>query len=325
MKFFVTGATGFIGVHLCRALCDAGHGVTALVRSPEKARSLPAEVEPYPGDLSVFRRPDASLPRADVVVHLAGVVAADTPAQYDEINHLAVRDLLACLARQAWTPRRLLFASSLAAAGPSARSEPHREDDPLAPIDDYGRAKARAEAAVAQAPFPTTSFRPCIVLGPDDPATLTLFRGAQSGVGMRVAGEPQALSFVDVRDVVSALLCMAEDRRDGHRTYYVSHPQPIDVQRLWEGLSRALGRPVRVAPIPRPALYAAMRAATLASRLLRFGNQLDAKQYAQMTAPAFLCSSAALEADLGWTARHGLDECLAHAVAGYRRSGRLRG
>ena len=76
----------------------------------------------------------------------------------------------------------------------------------------------RAEIAVAAAPYSTTIFRPCIVLGPDDPATLTLFRAAQSGIGMRVVGEPQRLSFVDVRDVVSAIICMAEDTRNSDFT-----------------------------------------------------------------------------------------------------------
>ncbi len=324
MRFFVTGATGFIGHHLCRALRDSGHDVTALVRSPKKAKALPDAVSLHAGDLSLFRKTDTVLPEADVVVHLAGVVTADSPEQYEAINFEAVEDLLACLERQSWSPRRLLFASSLAAAGPSSRTQPWTEADPVAPIEPYGGAKARAEKIVAAAPFPTTSFRPCVVFGPDDPATLTLFRAAQSGVGIRVAGQPQRISFVDVRDVVSAIICMAEDERDGHFTYYVSHPDAIDMHDLWRDLSSAVGKKVRVVPVPRPVLYAAMRAATLASRVFGFTNQLDAKQYAQMAAPAFLCSSAALQRDLDWQPQHQLAGSLAHAAAGYRRSGLLR-
>jgi len=325
MRFFITGATGFIGHHLCNALCEAGHQVTALVRSPGKAGLLPESVKIHAGDLSIFQQSDTVLGEADVVVHLAGVVTADSPARYNEVNHQAVKDLLACLARQSWKPRRLLFASSLAAAGPSSRTEPWIETDRLAPIDAYGEAKMRAETAVAGSPFPTTIFRPCIVLGPDDPATLTLFRAAQSGVGMRVAGESQRLSFVDVRDVVSAIICMAEDTRDGHFTYYIAHPDPIDVRALWRDVGRAVGRKVRVVPLPKAILYGAMRAATLASRAFGFDNQLDAKQYAQMVAPAFLCSSAALRRDLGWTPRHELEDACDHAAKGYRASGQLQG
>ena len=39
MRIFVTGATGFIGAHLCRALVGGGHQIVALVRDPKKAAS----------------------------------------------------------------------------------------------------------------------------------------------------------------------------------------------------------------------------------------------------------------------------------------------
>src|SRR5262245_57979690 len=139
MRVFVTGATGFIGAHLCRALVAGGHQVVALVRDPKKAAAeLPATgVEALAGDLSVFDRADLVLPACDVVIHLAGVVAADTLDQYQAINHEAVRSLVRALGRQAWRPRRFLFASSLAAVGPSASRAPRTERDPAEPIEPY--------------------------------------------------------------------------------------------------------------------------------------------------------------------------------------------
>ena len=52
-------------------------------------------------------------------------------------------------------------------------------------------------------------------------------------------------------------------------------------------------------------------------------NPLDAKMVAQMRAPAFVCTSAALTADLGWQAQVGLDETLERTLAGYRERGWL--
>jgi nucleoside-diphosphate-sugar epimerase len=176
----------------------------------------------------------------------------------------------------------------------------------------------------AAAPYSSTIFHPCLVLGPDDPATLTLFRAAQSGIGMRVAGEPQRLSFVDVRDVVSTIICMAEDTRTGVFTYFVAHPDPIDVRSLWRHLEEALGRKVRVIPLHKAILYGAMRVATLASGLIGFDNQLDVKQYTQMVSPAFLCSSAALRRDLGWIPLHEAGDACRNAARGYRASRLLR-
>jgi hypothetical protein len=93
---------------------------------------------------------------------------------------------------------------------------------------------------------------------------------------------------------------------------------------LWRELGSAVGRPVRVVPIPRPMLYAVMLASTGSSKLFRFRNQLDKKQFDQMVAPAFLCSGKKLETELGWNPRHGLAAALQHAAAGYREAGWLK-
>ncbi len=324
MRILVTGGTGFIGHHLCRRLVERGDDVIALVRSPRKAATLPAGVKTLQGDLSLFADPATELPPCDVVIHLAAVVAADTLGEYEAINFEAVKNLLACVARQSWKPARLLFASSLAASGPCPAGTALTEGDPLRPIDPYGDAKARAEALMRSAPFPVTTFRPPIVLGPGDEQSLTLYRTARSGFGFRVAGAPQELSFVDVRDIVEAIVLMADDRRAGSFCYFTSHPARTDVRELWKELGRAVGRAVSVVPIPRSILFAAMKVATAFSGLFRFKNQLDAKQYAQMVAPAFVCTSEALRTDLGWSPRYSLAESLENAAEGYRAMGALK-
>src|SRR5215475_11434302 len=105
MQVLLTGATGFIGGHLCRRLVAAGHSVLALVRDPKKATSLPAGVEKLEGDLSLFERPDLELPSSEIVIHMAAVVTAKRPEQYQAVNFHAVKSLVDCLARQKWRPR----------------------------------------------------------------------------------------------------------------------------------------------------------------------------------------------------------------------------
>lgn len=301
MKFLITGATGFIGRHLCRRLVDDGHTVVALLRTPGKASLLPASgVELLAGDLSLFRDEALELPPCDVVVHLAAVIAGRNEAEYHAINHRAVGDLIACLERQAWKPRRLLFASSLAAGGPSAPGAALREDDASRPVDPYGAAKLEAEALVRRASFPTTSFRPSIVLGPEDPATLTLYRMVARGVGFRAAGPPQILSTVDVVDLVDAIVKMADEQDPAHQLYYVAHDQTVTGAGLLEAMGEALGRRPLVVPLPRSLFFLAYLVATAAAKIFRFKNQLDRKQYLQITAPAFVCSAARLQERLGW-------------------------
>jgi len=326
MRIFITGGTGFIGAHLCRQLVASGHQIVALVRDPNKAAAeLPASgIETLAGDLSVFDRDDLVIPPCDLVIHLAGVVAAKTPEEYDAVNFEAVRSLVKALARQRWRPRRLLFASSLAAAGPSATRVPKTERDPAEPVEPYGRAKLKAEQFLAaEAPFPTTSFRPSLVFGPRDTATLAFFKMARRGVGFRVAGEPQALSFIDVDDAVSGIAAMMTDTSDAHRTYFLAAREQMDTELLWQAMSEAIGRRVRVVRVPRPVLRAASATSTALSKVFGFTNQLDAKQYDQMVAPAFLCSSEALQKAHGWTPRVSLVASLQKAWTAYRADGWL--
>jgi len=324
MKVLVTGATGFIGTHLCRRLVAEGHHVVALVRDPSKAAELPKErVELLRGDLSLFARPDVVLPACDAVVHLAGVIAAPRLADYRQINFVAVQHLVQCLERQAWRPKRLLFASSLAASGPSRDGALRTEADGCAPVEPYGESKLRAEEFLRSAPFPTTSFRPALVFGPKDPATVTLFRMASRGLGFRVVGSNPGLSWVDIDDLLAALLLLLADGSGAHRTYFVAHPTPTDQASLWHALGTAVGRTVRLLPVPRALLYGAMVAMTALSKVFRFTNQLDEKQYQQLTAPGFVCSSAALSKDFGWKASSDLPATLRRATEGFRGAGWL--
>ena len=99
-----------------------------------------------------------------------------------------------------------------------------------------------------------------------------------------------------------------------------SHPDEMDVVGMWAALGRAVGRSVLVVPIPKPIIRAAGWVATAAASVVPFHNQLDDKQVRQITAPAFVCSGARLQRELGWAPARGLDEALADAAVGYRAS-----
>jgi nucleoside-diphosphate-sugar epimerase len=299
-----------------------GHSVVALVRDPAKAEGLPKQnVELLRGDLSLFTRADLVLPQCDAVVHLAGVVAAKTLGDYRQVNFVAVQHLVQALERQAWKPRRLLFASSLAASGPSPDGHLRTEADGCAPVDPYGESKRDAEEFLRGASFPTTSFRPALVFGPKDPATFTLFSMARRGLGFKVAGRDPGLSWVDIDDLLDALVLLLGDTSSEHRTYFISHPTPTSNGGLWTALGGTFRRKVRVLPLPRPLLFGAMVTMTALSKVFGFTNQLDEKQYQQLTAPGFVCSSAALTKDFGWKARFALEEALSRAALGYRQAG----
>ncbi len=324
MRYLVTGATGFIGSHLVERLVRNGDSVVALVRSPHKAtRLVELGVQQLEGDLSVFAEVDRELPEVDVVVHLAGLVKAPDAATYEAVNYGAVVDLLSCLGRQSWQPRRMVFSSSLAAVGPSPEGRPLTEADPLRPVEAYGEAKARAEQHLEQAPFPVTSFRPPPVFGPGDPATLTLFKLARRGLAVKVRGMPQRLSWIFVDDLVEAIVTMSHDRRPGTRAYFTTSEDTIDTDALWNGMEVVFNHKLIHLPVPRAVLQSVAAALEVGGKAVGRTVQLDRKKAAQMVQPAFVCTSAQLTEDLGWRARTPFVEALQRSRMGYESLGWL--
>ena len=147
MRILVTGANGFVGGPVCRALRDAGHQVIGSVRR---------ELTPPPG--IEFRRIGALGPDTDwgpaldgieAIVHLAARthVMAETEADPLAAFRRVTRDGATRLAAQAAEAgvRRLIFLSSIKVNGEAtAPDRPFRADDAPAPQDPYGIAKAEA-------------------------------------------------------------------------------------------------------------------------------------------------------------------------------------
>jgi len=212
-KTLVTGASGFIGTHLCRALVDRGDTVTCLVRSSSKVEPLQAlGARLYVGDVTEPDSVSGAVAGQDMVYHLAGRTRASTLRQFCAVNASGARAVArACAARS--TPPVVVGVSSLAVAGPSDPGRPHTESAAPAPVSYYGRSKAageRALAAIARQ-VPVTIVRPPIVFGGGDRAGFPLFA---SIARFRFQATPTCskprFSMVHVADLVALLLAAGE-------------------------------------------------------------------------------------------------------------------
>lgn len=143
MRVVVSGASGFIGSHLARALSARGDEVVALGRHrPE------ATVAAYcPCDV---RSPEAreAAAGAAAIVHLAALSDASLslrdPLAYFEVNALGTANLLEVARANGAV---FILASTQRVYRPGSR--PLAEDSPLAPAEPYGYAKLLAETWVA--------------------------------------------------------------------------------------------------------------------------------------------------------------------------------
>jgi len=318
----VTGATGFVGSHLAEALRARGDEVACLVRSSASDAALRAGgCRCVRGGLEDEGALRLLVAGSEVVYHVAGAIAAPSPDAFLRVNRDGTARVAA--AARAAGVRRLVYVSSLAVTGPTVPGQPLDETGPPRPVTPYGRSKLEGEVAVRAAGVPFTIVRPPIVYGPRDREVLRLFRLARTGLAPLLGGGAQELSLVHARDLADALAAAAASDATAGGTYHAGHPVPVSQRELVQAIGSAAGRRVRLIALPDAVVRAALSMAGAAARLRGRPSLLDPAKAAELLAPAWTCSSAALERDTAWRARIGLAEGLAETARWYRDAGWL--
>jgi nucleoside-diphosphate-sugar epimerase len=322
MKALVTGATGFVGSHLAEALRSRGDEVTALVRSPSKASALgPLGVHVVSGDLD---DPD-SLARAvegqDVVFHVAGLVAARDEETFLRINRDATASLAAAAARA--RVGRLVYVSSMAAGGPAPKGHPLTGTEPPRPVTAYGRSKLAGERAVTEGPLPWVIMRPPTVYGPRDREVLKVFRMARWGLAPVFGDGSQELSAVHGADLAEALVAAGTATGTAGKIYYPCHPEVVTSAAFVRAVGSAMGRRVRLVPVPRPLGRAILGLTEASARLAGQTTILTRDKANEFFQVAWTGDPRPLIRDSGWRAAHNIASGMADTYRWYRGAGWL--
>ncbi|MFN2328111.1 MAG: NAD-dependent epimerase/dehydratase family protein [Chromatocurvus sp.] len=246
LRCLVTGATGFIGGAVCRALLDAGHEVVCLVRSHGAA---PASTAHIVEDLCTPLSPTLSLQGVDVVVHSAGIAHRQAPA----VRHIAVNERATlALARRAVRDgvERFIFLSSVKAMGPAAGPKPRCETELAEPGGAYAVSKRRAEIALSRlagdSRMQLVSLRPALVYGAGVGGNLaSLMSWVKRGLPLiPEAGARSMVSRDDlVRLVVSLVNGAAGPLPKAGAVWNVTDGEAYSTQRLMLAMADAMGRP----------------------------------------------------------------------------------
>ncbi len=258
MRVAVTGATGTIGRAVAGALAARGDEVVALSRDLSSARSrLPAGVEVAEwGAPKEDAAPAHALAGCDGVVHLLGESVAQrwTEQAQREIRDsrvLGTRNLVEGLRAAEPCPRVLVSQSASGYYGSRGDEEVDESgtaggaDDFLAQVVvDWEAEAGRAEELGMRVVLPRTG----VVMAPDGGALEKMLPPFKLGVGGPVAGGRQYVPWVDLDDVVCAILfCLDDERASG--PVNVSAPVPVTNSGLAKELGKVLGRPA-VLPVP---------------------------------------------------------------------------
>jgi len=295
----VTGATGFIGAAVCRALHEAGYGVRILARSPQRAQPLAGCVdEVVQGDLHNADALARLVDGAGAVVHCAGAVRGASQAAFDRINVQGVENLVAALAGGS---ARLLSLSSLAAREPS--------------LSLYAMSKYRGERVLQEkaGELRWMALRPPAVYGPGDRELLPLFRLMAKGIAP-VPGHPDArFSMIFVEDIAALILAWLAQVEPATGVFTLDDGTPGGYN--WRDVSQAVERlckrRVRLVPVPAPVMDIPAWINRALARLIGYAPMLTPEKLRELRHPDWVCDSRALRQVLDWQPRYRLEAGLA--------------
>ncbi len=284
----LTGATGFIGQRLQKALLASGRQVSALVRpsSSNKDQLLPG-VHSTLADLSNADKLASGIADCEAVIYCAGSVRGRNLEDFRAANIAGVRSVVDAMNRSgSETP--LLLISSLAASRPR--------------ISDYANSKFLGEQEIIRhARFPWTIFRPPAVYGQGDREMLPILKLARKGIVIPAGPAQQKLSLIHVDDLAAATLAWLESWPAGREQIFSlddGHSGGYDWREIAETASGGKYHSFR---IPRPLLFAAAKANLLLSGLFGYSPMLSPGKARELTQADWLCDNEALTQATGWS------------------------
>jgi len=324
----VTGATGFVGSAVARALLRGGLPVRVLARPTSRRRNLAG----LPVDIAAGAMEDAaSLARAAAGCRYLFHVAADyrlwvpDPAAMYRANVEGTRELM--LAALAAGIERVVYTSSVAtlglvSGGCADETTPSRLDDMIGP---YKRSKFQAEevvrALIAERRLPAVIVNPSTPVGPGDvKPTPTGRLVLEAAKGHMPGYVDTGLNIVHVADVASGELAAAEHGRVGER--YILGGENLSLAEILAAVARAAGRRPPRLKVPYPVAFAAAAVGTAHARLT--GREpFTTLDGVRMSRKKMYFSTAKAMRELGYRPRPA-SEAIADAVAWFAANGYLK-
>ena len=328
MKYFVTGATGFIGGRVARQLRAAGHEVVTVARNPARAGDLGAlGVEVRPGDITDRATLREPMTGVDGVFHLAGwnhLGVRDTAAA-EPVNVAGTRNVLETM-RDLGIPKGV-YTSTVTVFGDThgqLADESYRAGGPWLTV--YDRTKWRAHYEVAEplqrAGLPLVIVQPGPAYGPGDAGVLhdTFVQFLQGKLPMAPARTTLCLAHVD--DVARGHI-LAMERGTPGESYIIAGPPQTFIAIM------ALAAQISGVPAPKqhppPGLLKALAAVMgVVGAVVPLPPTYSGEMLRSIAGVTYLATNAKARRELGYAPRplaEGLRETLAAEMAALRMPG----
>jgi dihydroflavonol-4-reductase len=323
MLALVTGATGFVGSHVARALAERGADLRLLVRSTSNTKNVSdLKADLVSGDL----RDPASLEKAVSGCETVFHVAADyrlwvrDPDQMHRTNVEGTRAILGA-ARKAGI-RRVVYTSSVATMGFTSNGQPANEDSPVSldnMIGPYKRSKFVAEQVAIEA---ARSGLEVVIVNPTTPVGDCDIKPTPTGrivVDFLKKKFPAyvdtGLNLVDVAECARGHIAAFEKGRRGER--YILGGENLTLKQILDKLAAITGLPSPSVRVPYVVALATGVVDEVVTGRIRGREPRATIDAVRMGRKKMFVSSAKAERELGWKLV-AVDDALRRAVEWFR-------
>jgi dihydroflavonol-4-reductase len=324
----VTGANGFVGAHVVRALLKAGAVTRALVRERADLRALEGlDCELVRGDLRDRAAVERAVAGCDEVYH----VAADyrlwvtDPAPMYAANVEGTRYLLEAAARA--RVRRFVHTSTVGTLGIPHGGVGH-EETPVSLADMVGHYKRSKFMAEQKALTAAREGVPVVIVNPSTPIGALDYKPTPTGrfivdfLNRRMpAYVDTGLNLVAVEDVAQGHLLAAERGRVGEK--YILGGQNLTLAEMLERLARLAGLPAPRVRLPYAVAWSFALGAEAVARTLTGRPPRASLTEVRMARKRMFFDSAKARRELGYETRP-VEEALGEAIAFFRAIGAAR-
>ncbi|MCH8122581.1 MAG: NAD-dependent epimerase/dehydratase family protein [Bacteroidetes bacterium] len=307
MRYFLTGATGFIGRRLAVRLLENGHDVSALVRKPHEARDLKAlGADIFQGDITDRNSIAPGMQGADGIFHIAAKYqfGLRSHGKMESVNVGGTRNVLQTM-RELRISKGVYTSSIIVNSDTKGTlvDETYQHDGPH--LSEYARTKWEAHYRVAKSMIfeglPLVIVLPASVYGPGDTSSIALMFKDFLRRRLPMIPSKAALSWVHVDDVVSGHVLAMEKGTVGE-SYILSGPTHTLVEALDEAarITRRRPPPIHLGP-------AMMRLAAKFSGVLEpvinIPSHYSAEALASSAGTTIIASFEKAQAELGYEPR----------------------
>jgi len=254
-KICITGANGFVGTNLTKALVKKNYKINCLVRKTSNVdfiKHLPVNIVrvDYNSNSSLKN----ALSGADYLFHLAAKVRAKSQNEFDQSNYELTKNLLKI--SEIVSLKKFIFLSTQAAAGPAKDMHLKTEEESCLPVSLYGKSKLKAENYVKDnAKIPFTIIRSVSVLGPYDTDFLSVFKMIKNGIKVKCGFKEKYISLIYVKDLVKLLVLAMKSKKANGEIFFACDGQTYSRQYFLDEIASAMNKSTVNIPVPMPILY----------------------------------------------------------------------